>query len=248
MHFKLSIFTLVVLCAGYKLTSDVKGVSANFTKIVRIASPMCLPLPLWQCGGPYPCNGRVCHYLALQCSLCSDKGDSLKLRHCDSGWCFQVFRDRVGEGDGGFWYESRDFSQSEHRWVWFLGGQSSYLFTQRHVPSVSSKFEANFEIFTVIFSNYAWWQSVFHAILRQILKYFLCAFFQLCLVVDFICIYYILFHPVVHAILWQILKYFQLCLGAEFISFFPAALTWMLQPTFQRASGGLVFLLRVLQV
>ena len=26
MHFKLSIFTLVVLCAGYKLMSDVKGV------------------------------------------------------------------------------------------------------------------------------------------------------------------------------------------------------------------------------
>ena len=70
-----------------------------------------------------------------------------------------MFRDRVGEGDGGFWYESRDFSQSEHRWVWFLGGQSSYLFTQWHVPSVSSKFEANFEIFTVIFSNYAWWQG-----------------------------------------------------------------------------------------
>ena len=27
------------------------------------------------------------------------------------------------------------------------------------VDSVSSKFEANFEIFTVIFSNYAWWQG-----------------------------------------------------------------------------------------
>jgi len=26
----------------------------------------------------------------------------------------KVFRDRVGEGKGGFWYESRDFSQSEH--------------------------------------------------------------------------------------------------------------------------------------
>ena len=43
-----------------------------------------------------------------------------------------MFRDRVGEGEAGFWYESRDFSQSEHRWVWFLGGQSSYLFTQWH--------------------------------------------------------------------------------------------------------------------
>ena len=42
---------------------------------------------------------------------------------------------------------------------WFLGGQSSYLFTQRHVPSVSSKFEANFKIFTVVFSKYAWWQG-----------------------------------------------------------------------------------------
>lgn len=26
----------------------------------------------------------------------------------------KVFRDRVGEGEGGFWYESRDFSQAEH--------------------------------------------------------------------------------------------------------------------------------------
>ena len=33
MHFKLSISTLVVLCAGYKLMSDVKGVSANSAKL-----------------------------------------------------------------------------------------------------------------------------------------------------------------------------------------------------------------------
>ena len=92
-----------------------------------------------------------------------------------------MFRDRVGEGEGGFWYESRDFSQSEHRWVWFLGGQSSYLFTQ--------------------------WHWVFPAILWQILKF-----------------------PTLHLV--------------KFISFYPAALTWTLQPIFQRASGGSVFFIK----
>ena len=47
-----------------------------------------------------------------------------------------MFRDRVGEGDGGFWYESRDFSQSEHRWVGFRGGRVHiFLFSGTHLDA-----------------------------------------------------------------------------------------------------------------